>query len=142
MATHFRIRSKVKMLLKFALAGAILAFLVVQAHDGVSRIRRETIDWSLVAIGMACTLVTVVLNFVRWHLLIRALDIPIRLRQTMKLGALGYALNFVSPGAIGGDFFRAAFLAHGRPGQRTESVATVIADRIVGLLTIDRKSVV
>jgi glycosyltransferase 2 family protein len=49
---------------------------------------------------------------------------------------LGLALNFVSPGSIGGDFFKAVFLAHGQPGRRTEAVATVIADRMLGLLTM------
>jgi uncharacterized protein (TIRG00374 family) len=52
------------------------------------------------------------------------------------LAALGYALNFVSLGAIGGDLFKAIFLAHGQPGRRTEAVATVLADRILGLTTM------
>jgi glycosyltransferase 2 family protein len=73
---------------------------------------------------------------VRWHLLIRAQGIEIALGKTMSLGALGLALNFVSPGAIGGDFFKAVFLAHGHPGRRTEAVATVVADRLLGLLTM------
>jgi uncharacterized protein (TIRG00374 family) len=76
------------------------------------------------------------LSFVRWHLLIRAQGIDIRLVDTLRLGALGFALIFVSPGAIGGDFFKAMFLAHGQPGRRTEAVATVVADRIIGLLTM------
>jgi uncharacterized protein (TIRG00374 family) len=54
----------------------------------------------------------------------------------MRLGALGYALNFVSLGSIGGDLFKAIFLAHGQPGRRTEAVATVLADRVLGLTTM------
>ena len=72
----------------------------------------------------------------RWHLLIRALDIKIHLVETLRLGALGFTLNFVSPGSVGGDFFKAIFLAHGQPGRRTEAVASVIADRVTGLLTM------
>ncbi len=45
-------------------------------------------------------------------------------------------MNYVSPGSIGGDFFKAVFLAHGQPGLRTEAIATVVADRVIGLLTM------
>src|SRR5262249_18983945 len=45
-------------------------------------------------------------------------------------------LNFVSAGSIGGDVFKAIFLAHDHPGRRTEAIATIIADRVMGLLTM------
>jgi glycosyltransferase 2 family protein len=54
----------------------------------------------------------------------------------VRLGALGFALNFVSLGAIGGDLFRAIFLAHSQRGRRTEAVATVAADRLLGVTTM------
>lgn len=121
---------------KFAIAAAILLYLVSQARDGIAKLADETIDWRLLLAGLACTLVAASLSFVRWHLLIRALSIEISLPRTMSLGALGLAMNFVSPGAIGGDFFKAVFLAHGQPGKRTEAVASVVADRVLGLLTM------
>ena len=49
-------------------------------------------------------------------------------------GALGFALNFVSLGTVGGDLFKAVLLAKVSPGRRTEAVVTVMADRILGLL--------
>jgi uncharacterized protein (TIRG00374 family) len=76
------------------------------------------------------------LSYVRWHILIRALGIDARLIDSLRLGSLGFALNFVSPGSIGGDFFKAIFLAHGHPGRRPEAIATVVADRVLGLLTM------
>jgi uncharacterized membrane protein YbhN (UPF0104 family) len=42
-------------------------------------------------------------------------------------------LNFISLGSLGGDFFKAVFLAHQQPGKRTEAIATVIVDRLMGL---------
>ena len=91
--------------------------------------------WSLLLAGLVCTLSATTLTFVRWHLLVRAVGIRIRLLNTLRLGALGYALNFVSLGSIGGDLFKAIFLAHGQPGRRTEAVASVVADRVLGLTT-------
>jgi uncharacterized protein (TIRG00374 family) len=122
--------------IKFTLAAAILLYLVVQARDSFEGLAEKTIDWPLLVAGLACTLVAASLSFVRWHLLIRALSIEIALPKTMSLGALGLAMNFVSPGSIGGDFFKAIFLAHGQPGKRTEAVASVVADRILGLVTM------
>lgn len=121
---------------KLALAVAILAYLIVQARDGFRELSGQSIHWPLLIAGLVCTFLATTLSFVRWHLLIRALGIDILLTKTMSLGALGIALNFVSPGSIGGDFFKAVFLAHGQPGRRTEAVASVVADRVLGLLTM------
>jgi uncharacterized protein (TIRG00374 family) len=122
--------------IKLALAAAILIYLLAQARDGFAQLSKQTVQWPFLAAGLVCTFVASALNFVRWHLLIRALGIVIALPTTMSLGALGLAMNFVSPGAIGGDFFKAIFLAHGQPGRRTEAVASVVADRLLGLLTM------
>jgi glycosyltransferase 2 family protein len=124
------------MLAKLGLAAAILTYLVVQARGGFSKLVEEPPNWWLLAAATACTFTACTLSFMRWHLLIRAVGIEARLIDSVRLGALGLALNFVSPGAIGGDFFKAVFLAHGQPGRRTEAVSTVVADRVLGLLTM------
>ncbi|MEX0610996.1 MAG: lysylphosphatidylglycerol synthase transmembrane domain-containing protein [Pirellulales bacterium] len=121
---------------KLALAVTILIYLFAQARGGFARLMEQRVSWPLLMAGMLCTLAASTISFVRWHLLIRAVGIHVRLVDTLRLGALGLALNFVSPGMIGGDFFKAIFLAHGQPGRRTEAVATVVADRLIGLLTM------
>jgi uncharacterized protein (TIRG00374 family) len=123
---------------KIALAAALLAYLLNQAwaNDAFTQLLEKPKRWPLLIAGLACQFVSAALSFVRWHLFIRAVGISARLLDTLRLGALGYALNFVSLGSIGGDLFKAIFLAHGQPGRRTEAVASVVADRILGLLTI------
>ena len=132
-----RARQTIVTAAKIALALAILAFLVVQVqrHEGFSRLIEQPKQWGLIATGLASIFISTALSFLRWHLLIRALDLPVRLVDSMWLGSLGFALNFVSLGSVGGDLFKAAFLAHRQPGRRTLAVASVIADRVVGLLT-------
>jgi uncharacterized protein (TIRG00374 family) len=123
---------------KFALAIAILSYLGYQVYqnNGFTRLWQQEKNWPVLAIAVLCTFSAIALNFIRWHFLIRAVGIDIELHQTLRYGALGYALNFVAPGAIGGDLFKAIFLAHGQPGRRTEAVATVVADRLLGVTTI------
>jgi glycosyltransferase 2 family protein len=122
-------------LAKVTLAAAILGYLLVQVQrqDGFVRLVHEPKAWHLLAIGLACTLTAVTLSFVRWHVLLTALGLNFRLRDTMRLGALGFALNFVSLGSIGGDLFKAIFAAKDSPGKRTEAVATVVVDRLAGV---------
>lgn len=120
---------------KISLAVAILGFLLIQVKQqaGFARLVDEPKAWHLLAIGLGCTLTAITLSFVRWHILLTALGLNFRLSDTMRLGALGFALNFVSLGSIGGDLFKAIFAAKDSPGKRTEAVATVVVDRLVGV---------
>jgi uncharacterized protein (TIRG00374 family) len=73
------------------------------------------------------------LNFVRWYLLVRGLHMEFHLRDSFRLGTLGFMFNQVSPGSVGGDLLKAVFIAKEQHGKKTEAVATVVIDRIVGL---------
>jgi uncharacterized protein (TIRG00374 family) len=133
---HSHVRRTVISIAKVALAVAILTYLVSQARDGFARLSEQTFSWPILAAALLFSLLTATLSFTRWHLLIRAVGIDARLIDSLRLGALGFALNFVSPGSVGGDLFKAVFLAHRQPGQRPEAVATVLADRALGLLVM------
>lgn len=120
---------------KLALAVAILAYLVYSAqqdkrfYELVSRPK----DWMRLVVGFVCAFLSVALSFVRWQLLVVALGIKFRTVDALRLGSLGYVLNFVSPGNLGGDLVKSVLLARGQPGRRTEAVATVVVDRVMGL---------
>ncbi len=133
---HSPIRRTIMTAIKVLIAGAILVYLGFKGRDAFSQLSARSINWWMMAAALLVTLLMAGFSYVRWHILIRALGIDARLVDTLRLGALGFALNFVAPGSIGGDFFKAIFLAHGHPGRRPEAIATVVADRVVGLLTM------
>ncbi len=133
---HSRIRRTITTAVKVLLAGSILLYLGFKGRDAFAQLSAKSINWWMMAAALVVTLLMAGFSFVRWHILIRALGIDARLLETMRLGALGFALNFVAPGSIGGDFFKAIFLAHGHPERRPEAIATVVADRVLGLLTM------
>src|SRR5690606_31597337 len=93
-------------------------------------------DWPLLAGALACIAAAVWLGFVRWYLLVQATGLPFTLGDAVRLGSLGFALNFVGPGGVGGDVFKGIALAREHHRRRSEAVATVIADRAVGLLSL------
>jgi uncharacterized protein (TIRG00374 family) len=83
-------------------------------------------------IAAAAVTTGISLSFVRWYLLVRALDLPFRLYDAFRLGLLGSFCCMFLPGAVSGDVVRAAFLAREQQ-RRTAAAATALADRLVGM---------
>lgn len=133
-----RYKSSLIAAVKLALAAALIGYLIHQAqsNESFAQLQDGMKDWRLLGGAFVCCLSAVLLTFVRWFFLVRALDLPFHLREALRLGFLGYLMNFVSLGAVGGDFFKALALAHTQPGRRTEAVATVVADRLIGLFAL------
>lgn len=122
-------------LIKFGISAALLAYVILKAQQNASfaELRDQPKHWGLLLSASLLLLASVVVSFYRWYLLVRALELPFRFRDALRLGFLGYLLNFVSLGSVGGDLFKAVFLAREQHGHRTEAVATVILDRLLGL---------
>jgi uncharacterized protein (TIRG00374 family) len=128
------VKSLVLNLAKYAIPIAIVVWLLWKVPEEQYRElqqHRKNVPLLLAAAGVV--LAAVSLTFVRWYLLVRALDLRFRLRDAFRLGFLGYLLNFVSVGAVGGDLFKAVFIAREQAGRRAEAVATVVVDRVAGL---------
>ncbi|MEX2121752.1 MAG: lysylphosphatidylglycerol synthase transmembrane domain-containing protein [Pirellulales bacterium] len=125
-------------LLKFGISAAIIAYLVVEARADktFSNLASQPKDWPLLGLAWALCLAAVALTIVRWFVLVRALELPFSLKDAFRLGFLGYLLNFVSLGSVGGDLFKAVFIAREHPGRRAEAVATVVLDRVIGLFML------
>jgi uncharacterized membrane protein YbhN (UPF0104 family) len=121
--------------LKLGVSVGIIAWLVYKAQqdDHFTRLVEGPKNWRLLLAAWALCLAAVVGTLIRWYYLVRALDLPFTLKDAFRLGFLGYLLNFVSIGAVGGDLFKAVFIAREQPGRRAEAVATVFIDRVVGL---------
>ena len=74
------------------------------------------------------------LTFARWHQLVRAQGLTFSLRDAVRLGFIGNVFNLVIPGAVGGDVIKAAFLCRMQPDKKPQAVASMVLDRILGLL--------
>ncbi|MCA9189717.1 MAG: lysylphosphatidylglycerol synthase transmembrane domain-containing protein [Pirellulaceae bacterium] len=125
---------------KFLVPLLILAWLAYDVPrkdpEMLTRLTEQPKNWGALAAALGVCFTAICLSFVRWYLLIRALEIPFRLRDAVRLGFLAYLLNFVSLGALGGDLFKAVFVVRDCPGRRAEAVATILVDRILGLFAL------
>lgn len=125
-------------LLRWGAPAAIVGYLVDQARrdDSFALLWEGEKNWGLLLVSAGVYFAAQLLTIVRWHWLVRALDLPFRFADALRLGFLGYLLTFVSLGAVGGDLFKAIFVAREQPRRRAEAVASVIVDRILGLYSL------
>ena len=125
-------------LVKIAVALGILALLAVQAQR--NRVFEDLVEqpkrWGLLAAACGVCFVAVVITLVRWYWLVRALDLPFRLHEALRLGFLGFLFNLAPMGIVGGDLLKAVMLARRQPGHRAEAVATIFMDRLIGLYVL------
>ncbi len=120
---------------RFAIPAAIIAYLLWHNldagkwHELVNQEKR----WGYIAAALLLSLGVTVLSFVRWWLLVRSLEIPLKLMEALRLGAIGNLLSYVTPGSLGGDVVKGVFLAHRSRDRRIEAFASIGVDRVMGL---------
>ena len=126
-------------LIKYAVGVVLLALVLLLNWEdkgdqpGLRSLLQRTPDWGLFGCCLLLTAGVLATQYVRWYGLVRALDLPFTLRDAVRLGMVGTFYNTFLPGAIGGDFVKAFFIAKGAPGRRAAAVSTVVADRALGL---------
>lgn len=133
-----RMQTKVKKALltvaKFAIPVAIILFLFHNIPpEKWEKLSSQPKNYPLLATALVIALGSISISFSRWCLLVRCLGIDLTMVEAFRLSAIGFLLSFVSVGSVGGDVFKAIFLAKRRPGKRIAAVASVFVDRGCGL---------
>ena len=129
-------------LLKVAISAAIIGYLVWDAIRGgengnvFANLVNQPKQWGILAAAWASCTVAVLLTFVRWWYLVRALDVPCRFRDIVRISFWGYLFNLAPLGIVGGDLVKAVMLGHEHPTCRTKGLAAVLVDRIIGLYVL------
>ena len=116
-----------------ALAFGLLGWMVWVKRDEIRPVFSRPLDLRLLFLAIAIFLVALTITFIRWLLLVRVIEPKFALSATVLLGFIGSVFNLVIPGAVGGDLIKAAFLARMRI-KKTQAVASMVIDRILGLL--------
>ncbi|MCO8124980.1 flippase-like domain-containing protein [Stieleria sp. TO1_6] len=121
-------------LCKIAIPLGIIVFLLYRIEPAQwDELAQHPKNYPLLVAAMLVAITSISLSFARWWLLVRCQGIELSLLEAFRLGSICYLLNFVSAGSVGGDLFKAIFLAKRRPGRRVQAVASVLVDRGVGL---------
>jgi len=132
------VKNKIITILKFAASIGILAYLFFKARqqNEFDSILESQKNWGWIAFAILAGFSACMTGFVRWFILIRALDIPLKLVDAIRLGFLGHFFNLMSFGVFGGDALKGIFVARQVPKRKTEAVISILADRALGLLAM------
>ncbi len=110
--------------IKLVLPAALFAFLLWRVPESDYKAFWERPKrWEFLALAQLTALSAITIGIVRWWGLVRAFGIPFHITEALRLGFLGYLLNFVSLGSVGGDLFKAILVAKDKPQARPEAVA-------------------
>ena len=128
--------------LNIGISAALLGYLLWQASrsDVLAELSRPDPpkNWMLLGVGWFANLTAITLNIFRWRVLVRAQGINLGVRDALRIGYLSYFVGLVGGGlgVVGGDAVKVVFLAHKYPGSKTAAAATVVVDRLIGLLAL------
>jgi glycosyltransferase 2 family protein len=117
------------------LAFALLAFVIWRNREQINHVFARRLDLRLFAAALLIYMFSVLLTFVRWFTLVRVIEPSFKLSATFVLGAIGMVFNLVIPGGVGGDLIKASYLVRMRI-RRTQAIASMVIDRILGLLAL------
>lgn len=125
-------------LAKIGVSAAILGYLSYKAWQDHSfeKLLGQPMHWGLLGGAFVAALVSMLISIVRWQLLVRTLHIPFPLRDAVRLGFIGHFFSFLTLGMVGGDLLKAIFIAREQHGSKTEAVASIVIDRMLGLYAL------
>lgn len=121
---------------------AVMLGLVLRVVD-ISALRATVLSIPpFVAVGAIVGFsLTQALNGCKWWLILRAGGVDVTYRAALRAVFVGMFANCFGLGTLGGDMLRGVLISQGRP-QKTEAVASVFADRALGLAVLSLIGVV
>jgi uncharacterized membrane protein YbhN (UPF0104 family) len=119
---------------KWVVAIGVMGWLFQGHRDAITQIAQGPKSWGYLGLAIILILGASLLTFLRWWILVRAQQFDFSLKQAVRLGFVGLVSNSIAPGAVGGDIVKAILMARDQPQRRTSAVATVVLDRILGML--------
>ena len=120
--------------IKFIIPAVIIPILLWRVEpEQWDQLTQQPKHYGLLFTAFLIAIAATALSFARWCILVRCQGIALSMLEAFRLGAICFLLSFVSVGSVGGDLFKAIFLARRRPGKRVEAVASVLVDRASGL---------
>jgi glycosyltransferase 2 family protein len=123
---------------KLAISAGLIGYLIYHAaqDEQFKSLLAAEKNWPLLLCTLPICLFAVTVTILRWKLLIGALGLAFSVRETLRAGFLGYLANLLPFGLVAGDSLKAVMLIHRNPRRKTEAVASVLVDRVLGLFAL------
>src|SRR5262245_14905593 len=131
-----RVKSVLAVIVRVGVGAGLLGCLLWMNREQIATLRTQQIRWGFLLAAFVITLIGTLLTFFRWYLLVIAQGLAFRIRDSMRIGFIGYLFSQVIPGAVSGDLVKVVMLVREQE-RRTVAVATIIIDRVIGLYGLD-----
>ncbi|MFQ5739742.1 MAG: lysylphosphatidylglycerol synthase transmembrane domain-containing protein [Acidobacteriota bacterium] len=123
-------------LLKAILTALLLAWLVSQIDLGRLAAAIGSTHLSFLLAAVLVQLFSILLSVVRWRTILASFRIHISLKALAKITFIGSFFSLVLPSGIGGDFFRAYYLAKREKRGMSTTLTTTVLERSGGLCAL------
>ncbi|OFZ31410.1 MAG: hypothetical protein A2622_02150 [Bdellovibrionales bacterium RIFCSPHIGHO2_01_FULL_40_29] len=127
--------SWLKNLLRPTIALLFIYFLIQKGPFRLDQITFILGQSKILLLGLALVLFQFSITALRWKKIVE-LKKRITLFQALTLTLIGQFFSFFIPGGVGGDVVKALELSKTHEISRSEGLATVLADRILGLFSM------
>ena len=111
----------------------LVLFFVVEKGDLSTRFRHVNLLFLMISLGLIPLMI--LLNSLRWKVLLDHQGYRISVGYLMKMYFIGYLFSNLLPSDVGGDLIR-SYYAGRKIGDQTAAAASVLLDRFSGLLIL------
>jgi hypothetical protein len=123
-------------LVRLAIAGGLLAYLVRSGGIDWRALTRPFTAWPIALAAVALVLIDVSLNALRLSWLFRPHGLRLAWAKSFQVTMVSFFFAQFLPGATGGDIARLFYVAKDSKGLRSEIVTVSLFDRMIGMLSL------
>lgn len=121
---------------KIAIAAALITWMLRRGVLDLAAVGSALTRWPDLLLMAAICYLQMGLIAWRWSQLLRAQNLSFRFRDTFALTMIGALFNLVMPGAVGGDLMKSYYVHQRAKDHSAEALATIVLDRVLGLLSL------
>jgi uncharacterized protein (TIRG00374 family) len=135
-------KKKFVSLAQLALGFGILAVILYRLHHGgdlgklALAVREAAGNWPHLLGGALGFGFCILMCVFRWRTILQAQDVHLPFRRLYTLYLVGQFFSAFMLGATGGDVVKAYYISTETHHKRTEVIATIVIDRVIGLLAL------
>ena len=86
--------------------------------------------------GVISAVIPSLLGIFRWRWILNVQGLEVKFKRLFSITFIGMFFNAFMLGSTGGDVIKAWYVAHETHHKKAEAVATVVVDRLIGLLSL------
>jgi uncharacterized protein (TIRG00374 family) len=96
----------------------------------------QKIDATWLAAAIVSAGIPAILGITRWRWILHVQGLDVKYSRLFSISFIGLFFNAFMLGSTGGDVIKAWYVAHETHHKKAEAIATVVVDRLIGLLAL------